>query len=164
MATVKIAAWEQPDQTTIPRDPRTSSTTSTTVLAQSVSADGVSGLGRGSLGGLAEDVLQGIDRLDQAAYRPPAMGTLGRAAEHHEAITELRSSPAPRPSNPAVQQLVHVPESMVPGPRTPWTKVTEGFAPNTEYRVPGRGTFITDANGTITEAVITKVKDTLNPT
>lgn len=52
---------------------------------------------------------------------------------------------------------------MVPGPRTPWSKVTHGFAPNTEYRVPGRGTFITDANGNITEAVITKLKDTLNP-
>ena len=125
--------------------------------------DDVAGLGRGPLGGLAEDLLQGIDRLDQAAHRPPAIGTLGRAAEHHQATTELVSTPHHNPSKPSVQHLVHVPESMVPGPRTPWTKVTEGFAPNTEYRVPGRGTFITDANGTITEAVITKVKDTLNP-
>jgi hypothetical protein len=29
--------------------------------------------------------------------------------------------------------------------------------------VPGRGTFTTDANGAIKEAVITKIKDTLNP-
>ncbi len=125
-------------------------------------ADGLSGVARGPLGGLADDLLQGIERLDQAAHRPPAIGTLGRAAEHHHATTELVSTPHHNPSKPSVQHLVHVPESMVPGPRTPWTKVTEGFAPNTEYRVPGRGTFITDANGTITEAIITKVKDALN--
>lgn len=108
-------------------------------------ADGFSGVGRGPLGGLAEDLLQGIDRLDQAAHRPPAIGTLGRAAEHHQATTDMVSTPHHNPSKPSVQHLVCVPESMVAGPRTPWTKVTEGFAPNTEYRVPGRGTFITDA-------------------
>ena len=126
-------------------------------------ADGISGYGRGPLGNLADDVLQGIDRLDQAAHRPPAMGTLGRAAEHREVISQLKSIPLHDAGKPSVQRVVRVPEAMVPGPRTPWTKVTEGFAPNTEYRVPGRGTFTTDAKGTIKEAVLTKVKDQLNP-
>ena len=162
MTTVKVATWEN-----LIKPPLQGSADLLNHLDDGAGAvrvaDGVSGMGRGPLGGLADEVLHGIDRLDQAAYRPPAMGTLGRAAEHHEVIAQLEPSPLHDASNPAVQQVVRVPDSMVPGPRTPWTKITEGFAPNTEYRVPGRGTFITDANGTIKEAVITKVKDKLNP-
>ena len=162
MTTVKVVTWES-----LIKPPLQGSANLLNHLDDGAGAvrvaDGISGVGRGPLGGLAEEVLHGIDRLDQAAYRPPAMGTLGRAAEHHEVIAQLKPSPLHDASNPAVQQVVRVPDSMVPGPRTPWTKVTEGFAPNTEYRVPGRGTFITDANGTIKEAVITKVNDKLNP-
>ncbi|MFJ4030073.1 DNA/RNA non-specific endonuclease [Paenarthrobacter sp. NPDC089989] len=126
-------------------------------------ADGIAGYARGPLGNVADDLLHGIDRLDQAAHRPPAMGTLGRAADHHELVSQLKPAALRDAAKPGVHGVVHVPESIVPGPRTPWTKVTEGFAPNTEYRVPGRGTFTTDANGTIKEAVIHKVKDKLNP-
>ncbi|MFF2844503.1 hypothetical protein [Paenarthrobacter sp. NPDC057981] len=162
LATVKTATWEHALKPALQGTANVLDKLDDGAGAVRV-ADGVAGVGRGPLGGLAEDLLQGIERLDQAAYRPPAMGTLGRAAEHHEVISQLEPSPLHDASNPLVQGVVRVPESMVPGPRTPWTKVTEGFAPNTEYRVPGRGTFVTDANGTITEAVITKTRDVLNP-
>ncbi|UKA48879.1 DNA/RNA non-specific endonuclease [Arthrobacter sp. FW305-123] len=162
MTTVKVVTWES-----LIKPPLQGSANLLNHLDDGAGAvrvaDGISGVGRGPLGGLAEEVLHGIDRLDQAAYRPPAMGTLGRAAEHHEVIAQLKPSPLHDASNPAVQQVVRVPDSMVPGPRTPWTKVTEGFAPNTEYRVPGRGTFITDANGTIKEILVDKVRGKISP-
>lgn len=126
-------------------------------------ADGVTGMNQGPLEHMADALHQGIDRLDREALRPPAINSHGKAAQIQETITQLKSEPLHDPARPRVQHIVRVPESMVPGPRTSWTKITDGFAPNAEYVVPGRGSFVTDAHGSIKEVLVDKVRGKISP-
>lgn len=161
VASVKVAAWEHVVKPGLDGSVNVLNSLDDGAGAVRV-ADGVSGMSQGPLGHMADSLDARVTRWDREVHRPPSIGE-GHAGVGRENVERLIPQPLHDHAKPGVTQLILVPDELVPGKRTRWTNRVDGFAPNTEYQVAGRGSFMTDSEGVIREIRIHKAKGEISP-